>query len=233
MLAERRPLLAHGKPVVVTAHGMRTYQGADRDGNLGTGITDPTTSLLHLVPLVGRLVRPRVKGYYMRNEALQARRIVEDLAILDAAGVDGASLPRRSGLLQRASVSRLSPQTTRGEGPDAARRPPTRRRRVPLDFRSPRVPRNVRDLGWRPAAADAKIAEIWPRRFGEPRRDPSNGSLRWTFRPPVPVVGRGPLTRMAHFCRLRYRSLIWSGRLTIRDRVGRSSIAAFNVWGSP
>jgi hypothetical protein len=90
MLAERRPLLAHGKPVVVTAHGMRTYQGADRDGNLGTGITDPTTAFLHLLPLLGRLIRPRIKGHHVRDEALQARRIVEDLTILNAAGVEGA-----------------------------------------------------------------------------------------------------------------------------------------------
>jgi hypothetical protein len=83
-------LLAHGKPVVVTEHGMRTYQGADRDGNLGTGITDPTTALLHLLPLAGRLIRPRIKGHHVRDEALQARRIIEDLTILDAAGVDGA-----------------------------------------------------------------------------------------------------------------------------------------------
>jgi hypothetical protein len=82
--------LAHGKPVVVTEFGMRTYQGADRDGNLGTGITDPTTSILHLVPLLGRFVRPRIKGRHVRDEALQARRIVEDLTILDAAGVEGA-----------------------------------------------------------------------------------------------------------------------------------------------
>jgi hypothetical protein len=85
-----RRLLTHGKPVVVTEHGMRTYRGADRDGNLGTGITDPTTSLLHLVPLLGRRVRPRVKGHHVRDEAFQARRIAEDLTILDAAGVDGA-----------------------------------------------------------------------------------------------------------------------------------------------
>jgi hypothetical protein len=85
-----QPLFARGKPVVITEHGMRTYRGADRDGNLGTGITDPTTARLHLVPLVGRLIRPRVKGHHVRDEAFQARRIVEDLTILDAAGIDGA-----------------------------------------------------------------------------------------------------------------------------------------------
>ena len=46
---------------------------------------------LHQLPLVGRFVRPRlVDGTHVRDEALQARRIAEDLAILDAAGVDGA-----------------------------------------------------------------------------------------------------------------------------------------------
>lgn len=83
-------LLAHGKPVVVTEFGMRTYEGAERDGNLGTGIADPTTGYLHHLPLLGPLIRPRIKGHHVRDEALQARRIVEDLTILDAAGVDGA-----------------------------------------------------------------------------------------------------------------------------------------------
>ncbi|MDN3356326.1 hypothetical protein [Actinomadura sp. DC4] len=84
-------LLAQGKPVVVTESGMRTYRGADSDGDLGTGITDWRTAALHQVPLAGRLIRPRLtKGDHVRDEPLQARRIVEDLEILDAAGVDGA-----------------------------------------------------------------------------------------------------------------------------------------------
>lgn len=70
---------------------MRTYRGADTDGNLGTGITDWRAVALHRLPLVGRLIRPRLtKGTHVRDEALQARKIVENLAILDAAGVDGA-----------------------------------------------------------------------------------------------------------------------------------------------
>jgi hypothetical protein len=84
-------LSAHGKPVVVTEFGMRTYEGADRDGNLGAGITDWLTVALHQIPLAGRLVRPRLaQGVHVRDEELQARRIVEDLAILESAGVDGA-----------------------------------------------------------------------------------------------------------------------------------------------
>jgi hypothetical protein len=84
-------LLAHGKPVVVTEFGMRTYQGADSDGKIGTGITNWATVALHRLPIVGRFVWPRLAaGTYTRDEALQARRIAEDLAIVDAAGVDGA-----------------------------------------------------------------------------------------------------------------------------------------------
>ncbi len=83
-------LLAHGKPVVVTEFGMRSYQGADSDGKVGTGITNWATVALHRLPVVGWLVRPRLMaGTYIRDEALQASRITEDLVILDAA-VDGA-----------------------------------------------------------------------------------------------------------------------------------------------
>lgn len=90
-LATLDRLSAHGKPVVVTEFGMRTHEGADRDGTLGTGIANWLTVALHQLPLAGRLVRPRLtKGTHTRDEALQARRIVEDLTILDTAGVDGA-----------------------------------------------------------------------------------------------------------------------------------------------
>ncbi len=56
--------------------------------NLGT-MVDFTLGL-HSLPLVGRLVRPRLNGVYVRDEELQARELAETLAILDAAGVDGA-----------------------------------------------------------------------------------------------------------------------------------------------
>lgn len=85
------PLLAHGKPVVVTEFGMRTYRGADSDGGaLGFGIADLKRVFLHQLPLVGRLFRERLNGDYVRDEAMQARELTETLAILEAAGVDGA-----------------------------------------------------------------------------------------------------------------------------------------------
>lgn len=86
-----RPLLAHGKPVVVTEFGMRTYRGADTSGSLGFGIRDNVSQALHQLPLVGRFTRPRLKeGDWQRDEDLQARELAETLAILHAEGIDGA-----------------------------------------------------------------------------------------------------------------------------------------------
>jgi hypothetical protein len=45
---------------------------------------------LHHLPLIGRFVRERLNGDYVRDEAMQARELTEILTILDAAGVDGA-----------------------------------------------------------------------------------------------------------------------------------------------
>jgi hypothetical protein len=85
------PFLALGKPVVVTEFGMRTYQGAASEGGaLGFGILDLRRVALHQLPVVGRFVRERLNGDYVRDEAMQARELTEVLAILDAAGVDGA-----------------------------------------------------------------------------------------------------------------------------------------------
>jgi hypothetical protein len=86
-----QPLLALGKPVINTEFGMRTYRGAESDGTLGFGVADQTRlGLHHLLPLVGRFVRERLNGDYVRDEAMQARELSETLTILDASGVDGA-----------------------------------------------------------------------------------------------------------------------------------------------
>jgi hypothetical protein len=86
-----QPLLARGKPVVVTEFGMRTYRGAESEGGtLGFGVTDPKSVFLHQLPAVGRLFRERLNGDYVRDEAMQARELTEVLAILEAAGADGA-----------------------------------------------------------------------------------------------------------------------------------------------
>jgi hypothetical protein len=89
-LPRLEPLLASGKPVVVTEFGFRTYTGADRSGPEAPVNVDPVTMALHLLPLTRRLVRPRVKTVQERDEDLQARSLVRQLELLDTAGVDGA-----------------------------------------------------------------------------------------------------------------------------------------------
>jgi hypothetical protein len=78
--------------VVVTEFGNMTYQS---DGKLmqvllGGGDTDFWSQFFHALPVVGRLVRPKVRVIHPRDEVWQARKVVETLEILDAAGVDGA-----------------------------------------------------------------------------------------------------------------------------------------------
>ena len=53
-------------------------------------IIDLKSQFLHQIPLLGRLVRPRTKGVHVRDEEWQARKLVENLSVLDNAGVDGA-----------------------------------------------------------------------------------------------------------------------------------------------
>ena len=86
-----KPLFDTGK-VVVTEFGYNTYQS---DGKLakvvlGGGDADFWSQFFHSFPVVGRFVRPKVRVIHPRDEAWQARKLVETLKILDAAGVDGA-----------------------------------------------------------------------------------------------------------------------------------------------
>ncbi|WP_248930524.1 hypothetical protein [Paenibacillus hamazuiensis] len=65
------------KPVIVTEFGCCAYQGADQAGGRGWMIVEHTTP-------------KRLNGEYVRDEALQARELTEQLTILDDAGVEGA-----------------------------------------------------------------------------------------------------------------------------------------------
>ena len=87
-----QPLLSTGKPVIITEFGMRTFHGAESSGALGFGVTDPTRLALHTLPVIGRFVRPRLKGTFQRDEAMQARELAETLDELERAGVAGALL---------------------------------------------------------------------------------------------------------------------------------------------
>jgi hypothetical protein len=87
-----KPLFDNGKPVVVTEFGYATYQS---DGKLaqvllGGGDVDSVSLFFHTLPVVGRFIRPKVRVIHPRDEAWQARKVVETLKILDAAGVEGA-----------------------------------------------------------------------------------------------------------------------------------------------
>ncbi|MDR3634971.1 MAG: hypothetical protein P4L84_14295 [Isosphaeraceae bacterium] len=85
------PLLATGKPVVITEFGNPSCEGGDEMSALSTNPNiDPISFVLHALPGVGRLVRPRVSRVIPRDEALQARELTETLTILDGAGVEGA-----------------------------------------------------------------------------------------------------------------------------------------------
>jgi hypothetical protein len=85
------PFLELPKPVVITEFGFRTYQGAasSSEGMAGD-IVDHKTEFLHHLPVVGRFVRPRIRGNHVRDESSQARELVNQLTILDNARVDGA-----------------------------------------------------------------------------------------------------------------------------------------------
>lgn len=84
--------LSTGKPVIITEFGMRTYRGAASSGALGFGVTDTTRLWLHTRPVIGRFVRPRLKGTFQRDEAMQARELSETLDELERSGVAGALL---------------------------------------------------------------------------------------------------------------------------------------------
>lgn len=84
------PLLGTGKPVVISEFGFLTRTDADEIGSWAPVNIDPVTMSLHLLPLTRRLVRPQVKTVHQRDERLQARCLLDQLELLDSAGVDGA-----------------------------------------------------------------------------------------------------------------------------------------------
>ncbi len=85
------PFFGLSKPVVITEFGFRTYEGAasSSEGMAGD-IVDHKTEFFHHLPVVGRLVRPKIKGNHVRDEKSQARELVSQLTVLDNAGADGA-----------------------------------------------------------------------------------------------------------------------------------------------
>ena len=92
-----KPSFSYNKPVVVTEFGCSTYHGGVgsegllSSAGLGGNIVDFRSQFLHYkIPLLGRLVRLRVNGNHVRDEDWQAKQLVDQLSVLDGAGVDGA-----------------------------------------------------------------------------------------------------------------------------------------------
>lgn len=89
--------LAFGKPVIIGEFGCCTYRGAEMLGGNGFIITiGMAANYLNLSQTLPKAVTdmlkviPQVDGHYIRDEALQAREVKEQLVALDAAGVEGA-----------------------------------------------------------------------------------------------------------------------------------------------
>lgn len=87
-----KPLLETGKPVVNTGFGYPTYEndGGLIQGLLAGGDIDKRSMILHAIPLLGRFFHTKVRVVHKRDEAWQARKLVETLDVLDKAGVEGA-----------------------------------------------------------------------------------------------------------------------------------------------
>lgn len=86
-----KPLFAYGKPVVITEFGCRTYRGASSTPEgMGGDIVNHRTEFMHHLPLLGRLVRPKIKGEHVRDEGSQAHEVIDQISVLDNAGVYGA-----------------------------------------------------------------------------------------------------------------------------------------------
>jgi hypothetical protein len=83
-------LQATGKPVAITELGFASCRDAEDPKFLSTFNAAPLSMLGIAVPALRRLIRPRVRIVYPRDEQAQARLLVDQLRLLDQAGVDRA-----------------------------------------------------------------------------------------------------------------------------------------------
>jgi hypothetical protein len=83
-----KPLFTYNKPVINTGFGFNTTS-SPVTGMLSSLGHEPSV-LLHQVPVVGRFIRPKLKVIEERDEALQAKRLIDNLKLIDRAGFSGA-----------------------------------------------------------------------------------------------------------------------------------------------
>jgi hypothetical protein len=89
-LARIRQLQATGKPVAITEFGFAACRDADDPELLGTFNSTGLSLLGSQLPVTRQLIRPRVRTVHPRDEQAQARLLIDQLRMLDRAGVDGA-----------------------------------------------------------------------------------------------------------------------------------------------
>ncbi len=89
-LAKISKLQGAGKPVAVTELGFAACRDGDDPKLLSTFNAAPLSLLGMQLPVVRRLIRPRVRTVHPRDEPAQARLLIEQLELLGRAGVDRA-----------------------------------------------------------------------------------------------------------------------------------------------
>ncbi|HUA48911.1 MAG TPA: hypothetical protein VMA77_26995 [Solirubrobacteraceae bacterium] len=87
-LAKLQQLQAADKPVVVSEFGFTSSRDADNPEHLSGFNARPAA----LLPGIGKVIRPRVRTAYPRDEHTQARLLLGQLQLLEHANVDGAFL---------------------------------------------------------------------------------------------------------------------------------------------
>lgn len=91
-----KSILSFEKPVIIGEFGCCTYKGAELLGGNGFMITLGMMKSLYpnltLTKVISDMITviPQVDGHYVRDEDLQAQEVIDQLTLLDQAGVEGA-----------------------------------------------------------------------------------------------------------------------------------------------
>lgn len=85
-----KPLLTYGKPVINTGFGFSTTTAPARGVASTLGNVSGLSVLLHQQPVIGRFIRPKLNVVDERSETLQAKRLIDNLKLIDRAGFSGA-----------------------------------------------------------------------------------------------------------------------------------------------
>lgn len=137
--------LAQNRPLVISETGCCTYRGAERAGGMGWAIIDYTKE------------PPQLDGDYERDEALQARELIETLELLQGSGATGVFV-----------MTFVSPVLTHSRDP-----------RLDLDMASYSLVKSYADrdgttypgMPWEPKQAFRALAQHFTRSLHPTRKD--------------------------------------------------------------